>query len=151
MASAKQMSSSSSQEIQLRQYKDRLKTDIKSLVDHFFEILKLVKVDTPDNIPGLANRDGQQTVSAAQMQQSTYEMHVRAANMTRAAESILKLISDLKQFIIINDFPLINSILNQKSDHSRLQDLDLKLMSLRDDISNELYDLEDEFYNSIIK
>ena len=131
--------STSSQDLQLKSYHKRLRDDVKSLVDNFEQVLKLVKVEPEAN------------VSAARIQESSYEMRVRAANMTRAAESIMKLIWDIKQYLIINDFPLINDTISNQSDYSKMFEIDSKLASLRDEISNELYDLEDEYYNSLVK
>ena len=131
--------STSSQDLQLKSYQKRLKDDVKSLVENFEQVLKLVRVEPEANM------------SAARIQESTYEMRVRAANMTRAAESIMKLIWDIKQYLIINDFPLINDTISNQTDYSKVFEIDNKLTSLRDEISNELYDLEDEYYNSLVK
>ncbi|CAG2120785.1 unnamed protein product [Medioppia subpectinata] len=80
-------------------------------------------------------------------------MCCRAANICRASESLLKLIWDIKQFLIINDFPLINESISEKVDTNltNVSDIDHKLLNLRDEIANELYELEDEYYNSLIK
>lgn len=133
---------SSSQDLQLKTYQTRLKDDVKKMMDHFEQILRLTKTDT--NEPHL---------SAAKMQEISYEMNVRAGNMTRAAESIMKLIWDIKQYIIINDFPLINETIKHTGDQYRkeVDDIDFKLMALRDEMSSELYELEEEYYNSIVK
>ncbi|KAJ8964258.1 hypothetical protein NQ314_005024 [Rhamnusium bicolor] len=56
-----------------------------------------------------------------QCEQDTYEMHVRAANIVRAGES------------------------------TKQAECDQKLMSLRDDMAADLYDLEEEYYSSINK
>lgn len=48
-------------------------------------------------------------------EQDTYEMHVRAANMVRAGESLMKLVSDIKQYLILNDFPSVNEAITQNS------------------------------------
>ncbi|CAG2117802.1 unnamed protein product, partial [Medioppia subpectinata] len=71
----------------------------------------------------------------------------------RASESLLKLIWDIKQFLIINDFPLINESISKKVDTNliNVSDIDHKLLNLRDEIANELYELENEYYNSLIK
>jgi len=37
-----------------------------------------------------------------------YQMTVRAANIVRAGESLMKLISELKTLLILNDFPQVN-------------------------------------------
>ena len=40
---------------------------------------------------------------------------VRASNMVRAGESLMKLVSDLKQYLILNDFPSVNDAISQNS------------------------------------
>lgn len=130
------------QEAQLKSYQKRLRDDIKSIVDNYVEILKCLKVEQPDY-----------NLTTAKIQSNAYEQCVRAANMTRAAESLLKLIWDIKQFLIINDFPLINDSITKRVDANlaKVNEIDAKLLNLRDEIATELYELEDEFYNSIVK
>ena len=132
----------STQDLQLKAYQTRLKDDVKKMIDHFDQILRLMETKPTES-----------HLSAAKMQEISYEMMVRAGNMTRAAESIMKLIWDIKQYIIINDFPLINETIKHTGDQYRkeVDDIDFKLMALRDEMSNELYDLEEEYYNSSVK
>ncbi|MEE6505333.1 hypothetical protein FKM82_005499 [Ascaphus truei] len=68
----------------------------------------------------------------------------------RAGESLMKLVSDLKQFLILNDFPSVNEAINQRNQQLRgLQDeCDKKLIALRDEIAVDLYELEEEYYSS---
>lgn len=88
-----------------------------------------------------------------QCEQDTYEMHVRAANIVRAGESLMKLVSDMKQYLILNDFPSVNEAIGQNSKIFRQKqaECDQKLMNLRDDMASDLYDLEEEYYTSIYK
>ncbi|MEE6505337.1 hypothetical protein FKM82_005499 [Ascaphus truei] len=71
----------------------------------------------------------------------------------RAGESLMKLVSDLKQFLILNDFPSVNEAINQRNQQLRgLQDeCDKKLIALRDEIAVDLYELEEEYYSSRYK
>lgn len=71
----------------------------------------------------------------------------------RAAESLMKLISDLKQFLILNDFPSVNEAIahNSKTFTALQQNCDRKLTLLRDDLATDLYELEDEYYSSSFK
>lgn len=82
-----------------------------------------------------------------------YEMEVRAANIVRAGESLIKLVSDIKQYLILNDFYTVNEAITQSSQLYRTtqQDRDSKLLNLRDDIAIDLYDLEEEYYTSAHK
>ena len=45
----------------------------------------------------------------------THHYKVRASNMVRAGESLMKLVSDLKQYLILNDFPSVNEAIAQNS------------------------------------
>ena len=79
-------------------------------------------------------------------------MQVRAANIVRAGESLLKLVSDIKQFLVLNDFHSVNDAISSSSSLYRAtqQDRDHKLMNLRDEMAVDLYDLELEYYTGNI-
>nr|XP_020446344.1 mediator of RNA polymerase II transcription subunit 22 isoform X2 [Monopterus albus] len=128
-----------SKETLLQNYNKRLKDDIRSILDNFTEIINTAKIE-----------DETQVSRATQAEQDHYEMHVRAANIVRAGESLMKLVSDLKQFLILNDFPSVNDAISLQNQQLRsLQDeCDKKLISLRDEIAIDLYELEEEYYSS---
>ncbi|XP_069034446.1 mediator of RNA polymerase II transcription subunit 22 isoform X1 [Embiotoca jacksoni] len=128
-----------SKESLLQNYNKRLKDDIRSILDNFTEIIKTAKIE-----------DETQVSRPTQAEQDHYEMHVRAANIVRAGESLMKLVSDLKQFLILNDFPSVNDAISLQNQQLRsLQDeCDKKLTSLRDEIAVDLYELEEEYYSS---
>ncbi|KAM6930362.1 mediator of RNA polymerase II transcription subunit 22 isoform 1-T1 [Xenentodon cancila] len=130
---------SQSKESLLQNYNKRLKDDIKSIMDNFTEIIKTAKIE-----------EETQVSRATQAEQDHYEMHVRAANIVRAGESLMKLVSDLKQFLILNDFPSVNDAISLQNQQLRSlqEDCDKKLMSLRDEIAVDLYELEEEYYSS---
>lgn len=139
---AQQRALPQSKETLLQSYNKRLKDDVKSIMDNFTEIIKTAKIE-----------DETQVSRATQGEQDNYEMHVRAANIVRAGESLMKLVSDLKQFLILNDFPSVNEAIDQRNQQLRaLQDeCDRKLITLRDEISIDLYELEEEYYSSRYK
>ncbi|XP_054628473.1 mediator of RNA polymerase II transcription subunit 22 isoform X1 [Dunckerocampus dactyliophorus] len=128
-----------SKETLLQNYNKRLKDDIKSILDNFTEIIKTAKIE-----------DETQVSRATQAEQDHYEMHVRAANIVRAGESLMKLVSDLKQFLILNDFPSVNDAISLQNQQLRSlqEECDKKLTSLRDEIAIDLYELEEEYYSS---
>ncbi|XP_073496968.1 mediator of RNA polymerase II transcription subunit 22 isoform X2 [Phyllobates terribilis] len=130
-----------SKETLLQSYNKRLKDDIKSIMDNFSEIIKTARIE-----------EEHQVSRSTQGEQDNYEMHVRSANIVRAGESLMRLVSDLKQYLILNDFPSVNEAINQRSQQLRgLQDeCDRKLISLRDEIAIDLYELEEEYYSSSV-
>ncbi|XP_043914321.1 mediator of RNA polymerase II transcription subunit 22 isoform X1 [Protopterus annectens] len=128
-----------SKENLLQAYNKTLKDDIRSILDNFTEIIKTARIE-----------EETQVSRATQSEQDHYEMNVRAANIVRAGESLMKLVSDLKQFLILNDFPSVNEAINQRNQQLRSlqEDCDKKLISLRDEIAIDLYELEEEYYSS---
>merc|ERR1719239_651280 len=129
-------------EAQLRSYQVHLKDNVRAMFDNFSEIMKLARIE----------EDGQ-LLRATQIDQDHYEMQVRAANIVKAGESLMKLVSDLKQFLILNDFPSVNESISYNATVARDMQgsIDKKLMMLRDDMASELYDLEEEYYSSVYK
>jgi len=123
----------------LKSYRKRLKDDITSMLANFTEIIKLCKIEEENQIS-----------RSAQCEEDAFEMQVRAANMVRAGESLMKLISDIKQYLILNDFPSVNEAIahNSKLFLKIQEDCDRKLTTLRDDLATDLYELEDEYYSS---
>ena len=65
----------------------------------------------------------------------------------------MKLVSDLKVFLILNDFPSVNESISSKTQlYKQMQnELDARLLSLRDELASDLYELEDEYYSSVYK
>ncbi len=65
----------------------------------------------------------------------------------------MKLVTDLKQYLILNDFPSANEAITQNARvmQTMQQECDRKLMALRDDLAADLYDLEEEYYSSPFK
>ncbi|CAI6366892.1 unnamed protein product [Macrosiphum euphorbiae] len=126
-----------------KSYTNRLKSDVKCMLENFEGIVKLCKTDD----------DQTQISKATRSELIAFEMEVRAANIVRAGESLLKLVSDMKQYLILNDFPSVNEAIAQNSKLFRTKQVecDRKLTSLVDDMSTELYELEEEYYTSNYK
>ncbi|CAL4101839.1 unnamed protein product [Meganyctiphanes norvegica] len=131
-----------SREALLKSYNKRLKDDVKSILDNFIEIVRLGYVD-----------DETQVTRMTQVEEINFQMHVRSATMVRACESLMKLVADVKQYLILNDFPSVNEAIihNSARFRGKSQEADQKLMTLRDDMAADLYELEEEFYSSIYK
>ncbi|XP_052787893.1 mediator of RNA polymerase II transcription subunit 22-like [Mya arenaria] len=131
-----------SKEALLKSYTIRLRADIKSMLDSFTEIIRLARVEEDSQVSRIT-----------QAEQDQYEMQVRASNIVRAGESLMKLVSDLKIYLILNDFPSVNeSISNNTQMYKTLQnENDAKLLTVRDDLATDLYELEDEYYSSMYK
>lgn len=126
----------------MKSYNTRLKEDVRSMLDNFEEIVRLAKGENETQFSKMT-----------QCEQDTYEMQVRASNIVRAGESLMKLVSDIKQYLILNDFHSVNEAICSSSQlyRSTQMDRDNKLMAVRDDMAADLYDLEEEYYTSMYK
>eukprot|EP00088_Acartia_fossae_P022010 TRINITY_DN23328_c0_g1_i1.p1 TRINITY_DN23328_c0_g1~~TRINITY_DN23328_c0_g1_i1.p1 ORF type:complete len:145 (-),score=31.69 TRINITY_DN23328_c0_g1_i1:131-565(-) len=126
----------------LKSYRKRLKDDVKSMADNLTEIVKLCRVDEEN-----------QVTRSTQAEEDALEMQVRASNMVRAGESLMKLVSDLKQYLILNDFPSVNEAIAQNSkEFKKIQaSCDRKLTEMRDEMATHLFELEEEYYSSSYK
>lgn len=131
----------SSQETILKSYQKILKDNIKTIIDNYMEIIKLTHVEVNETNNYLESIKVQEQ----------YEMEVRASNICKASEELIKLIYNIKQFLIINDFPLINDAISSTANLAKSSEIDKKLQRLRDEVSTELFELEDEYYSSYIK
>ena len=133
---------SQSKEALLKIYHKKLKDDIRSMFDNFTEIIRLARVEEDSQIS-----------KTTQTEQDQYEMQVRASNIGRAGESLMKLVSDLKQFLVLNDFPSVNESISTNTQlYKNIQsECDKTLMTLKDEMSVELFELEDEYYSSSYK
>ncbi|XP_065566198.1 mediator of RNA polymerase II transcription subunit 22-like isoform X2 [Artemia franciscana] len=125
----------------LKSFSKRLKDDIKSMLENF-EIVKLAKVEEEGQVSRMT-----------QCEEEQFEMLVRAANMVRAGESLMKLVASLKEYLILNDVKSLNdAISNRTSALATVQrDSDKKLMVIRDEMATDLYDLEEDYYSSLYK
>ena len=156
-----------SKEALLKSYNSRLKEDIRSMRENFEGMRRIRPHDTCSIEPissccrcfiaeiiRLAKGENDTQLSKiTQCEQDTYETQVRAANIVRAGESLMKLVSDIKQYLILNDFHSVNEAICSNSTLYRTTqiDRDNKLMAVRDDMAADLYDLEEEYYTSIYK
>lgn len=67
----------------------------------------------------------------------------------KAAENLIKLISDLKQFMILNDFAFVNETVTQTNTECQVekQNLDERVSLVKDEAAAFLQEIEHEYYN----
>ena len=71
----------------------------------------------------------------------------------RAGESLLKLVTDIKEFLILNNFPGVNESIERRCKNLYLMQKESQstLNSVKEDLAGSLYELEEEYYNSYCK
>eukprot|EP00794_Sanderia_malayensis_P015648 gene15648-17227_t len=123
----------------LKSYTRRLKEDVRMMLDNFVAMLKLVKIEEESQVARLSQ--------SVQMQ---YEIDVRASNIVIAGESLMKLVSDMKEFLILNDFTSVNTSISQSL--AKLREIDNLteegLCALKDSLSSDLLDIEKKQFSS---
>ena len=121
----------------LKSYSKRMQDDVNAMQENFTEIIKSAKVE-----------ENAQLSRVTQSFYDTYQMQVRAANIVRAGESLLKLVNELKTFVILNDFPSINQHVKEENESLSeiVKEMERHFVKLKDDLSVALFDLESEQY-----
>ncbi|KFD72672.1 hypothetical protein M514_01798 [Trichuris suis] len=130
---------SASKALLLQEYHHRVRDSVKSMRDNFTEILRLAKVTEETQMHRLTEYEHEQ-----------YEMQVRASNMTRSAETLIQTVSDLRQFLILNDFAFINEAVTFTSGQCQLsqKEMNEKLATIKEEISFCLQEAEQEYYST---
>ncbi|XP_064396198.1 mediator of RNA polymerase II transcription subunit 22-like isoform X2 [Halichondria panicea] len=122
------MSAMKKESLQVSAYSRRLKDNMKSILDNYAEILKAAKV-TDANDPDAVSDAGL--------------AHIENEIEVRAAEGLSKLVSDLKENMILNDFSTIN-----QSTTNRISELK-ELKSQKEDEITQLYSQPRELRTSL--
>ncbi|VDK55577.1 unnamed protein product [Anisakis simplex] len=124
----------------IQEYKRRLRDNIKSLNDNFINILQSAKV----NVDDAAHRNpvGRMT----EYYTLKNEMAARAALMVRAADELLKLTHDLKEFLILHDFNFLSSAIESAEGRAdlKMKDYVSKYDNLRLDTASVINDIDKE-------
>ncbi|CAH8251530.1 unnamed protein product [Arabidopsis lyrata] len=112
----------------------RVETDITSVVDNFTQIVNVSRVSDPP----------------VKNSQEAYMMEMRASRLVQAADSLLKLVSELKQTAIFSGFASLNDHVEQ-----RIEEFDQEaektnglLARIADDASASLKELKSHYYSS---
>ncbi|XP_021744708.1 mediator of RNA polymerase II transcription subunit 22a-like [Chenopodium quinoa] len=115
----------------------RVETDVSNLVDNFTVLVNVSRVNDPP----------------VRNQQEAFMMEVRAARMVQAADSLLKLVSELKQTAIFSGFASLNDHVEQRiGEFNKLTDkTDVTLGRVGEEAAASLKELESHFYSSAEK
>ena len=71
-------------------------------------------------------------------------------SQVRAGESLMKLVSDMKEFLILNDFPSVNTSISERSNAVQeiINQTDQQLLTLKQELAFNLFELEQSYYSS---
>nr|AAM62532.1 unknown [Arabidopsis thaliana] len=112
----------------------RVDTDITSVVDNFTQIVNVARVSDPP----------------MKNSQEAYMMEMRASRLVQAADSLLKLVSELKQTAIFSGFASLNDHVEQRIAEfdQEAEKTNRLLARIADDASASLKELESHYYSS---
>ncbi|KAH6819827.1 Surfeit locus protein 5 subunit 22 of Mediator complex [Perilla frutescens var. hirtella] len=115
----------------------RFDTDVGSLVDNFGFLVNVARVNDPP----------------VRNSQESFMMEMRAARMVQAADSLLKLVSELKQTAVFSGFASLNDHVDQRTEEfSKLtEDTNSMLARIGEETSASLKELEHHYYSSTVR
>ena len=89
----------------------------------------------------------------SQNELDTYQIEIRTSNIIKATESLSKIVSDLKDLVILNDFKSINSQITSQCGYfkQREEEIDKALIAFRDNMFPLVDDLQRQYYSSNFK
>ncbi|PKA64712.1 Mediator of RNA polymerase II transcription subunit 22a [Apostasia shenzhenica] len=113
----------------------RVDNDISNIVDNFSLLVNVARV----NDPPVRNA------------QEAFQMEMRAARMVQAADSLLKLVSELKQTAIFSGFASLNENVDRHiAEFNQLEEnTDRLLERIGEQAAGSLKELETHYYSSI--
>ncbi|KAL7612948.1 hypothetical protein Lser_V15G06548 [Lactuca serriola] len=115
----------------------RVDNDIGSIVDNFSIVVNVARVNDPP----------------VRNSQEAFMMEVRASRMVQAADSLLKLVSELKQTAIFSGFASLNDHVEQRTEelNHQAEKTDKILARIGEDAAASLKEMESHYYSSIVR
>ncbi|KAK9062409.1 hypothetical protein SSX86_019595 [Deinandra increscens subsp. villosa] len=115
----------------------RVDNDIGSIVDTFGIIVNVARVTDPP----------------VRNSQEAFMMEVRAAKMVQAADSLLKLVSELKQTAIFSGFASLNDHVDKRTAelNQQAEKTDRMLARIGEDAAASLKEMESHYYSSLLR
>ncbi|XP_031125367.1 mediator of RNA polymerase II transcription subunit 22a-like [Ipomoea triloba] len=112
----------------------RVDNDIGSIVDNFSFIVNVARVNDPP----------------VRNSQEAFMMEVRASRMVQTADSLLKLVSELKQTAIFSGFASLNDHVEQRTEefNQLAEKTDRMLARIGEEAAASLKELESHYYSS---
>ncbi|KAK2640931.1 hypothetical protein Ddye_022694 [Dipteronia dyeriana] len=112
----------------------RVETDIANIVDNFSQLVNVARVNDP----------------LVRNSQEAFMMEMRASRMVQAADSLLRLVSELKQTAIFSGFASLNDHVEQRINefNQQAEKTDRMLGRIGEEAAASLKELEAHYYSS---
>ncbi|GAA5801710.1 hypothetical protein HPULCUR_007162 [Helicostylum pulchrum] len=118
------------------QFNKRIDDDVGKLVDCFSDIVKVGENKDKDKF---------------KVAQEGYQIESQAAQIVRSCESLLSLIGELKQNLLLNDTKTLSKLRKTQSVKLEKDTLAIKdqMATMKEDLAETVYDLESVSYRSL--
>ncbi|XP_075506533.1 mediator of RNA polymerase II transcription subunit 22a-like isoform X1 [Primulina tabacum] len=115
----------------------RVDADVEHLVDNFEYLVNVTRVND----------------ALVQNSQESFMMEMRAARIVQAADSLLKLVSELKQTAIFSGFASLNDHVDQRTDefNKLAENTNGMLARIGEEAAASLIELESQYYSSTLR
>ncbi|KAF9351435.1 Mediator of RNA polymerase II transcription subunit 22 [Mortierella sp. NVP85] len=137
---AKSTSLSALQEIE-EAYNKRLDLDVNQLMESFSDIIKVASITYNDTS---ISKD------KYKLAQESYQIQGRATNIVSSAESLLSMVSELKQTLLLNDASTLAELSTRRQQELTNQKTAVKqrVLGLKDEVDRTIWELEKACYGS---
>ncbi|KAG2217646.1 hypothetical protein INT45_004222 [Circinella minor] len=127
------------------QYNKRIDDDISKLVDCFTDIVRVGENKDKDKFR--VAEEGYQIES----QSAQITLLINKNYQVRSAESLLGLITELKQHLLLNDTALLSQLAKQRKQVLNTQSDEIKntVLKMREELRTTIYDLESVYFRSL--
>ncbi|KAL6201773.1 hypothetical protein ACLB2K_025485 [Fragaria x ananassa] len=119
-----------------KKWLESMETDIGTIVDYFSYLVNVSRVSEPP----------------VRNSQEAMMMEMRAARMVQASDSLLKLVSDLKQTALFSGFASLNDHVEERMAefHKQAEKTDRMLSRIGEEAAASLKELEAHYYSSSV-
>ncbi|KAF7731819.1 Mediator of RNA polymerase II transcription subunit 22 [Apophysomyces ossiformis] len=117
-------------------YNKRIDDDIAKLVDCFADIVKVGENKDKDKF---------------KVAQEGYQIESQTAQIVRSSESLLGLITELKQHLLLNDTQTLSQLMKERSEKLIRHNTEIKekIENIKLELETAIYDMESVYYRSL--
>ncbi|KAF9317390.1 Mediator of RNA polymerase II transcription subunit 22 [Linnemannia elongata] len=123
-------------------YNKRLDMDVAQLMESFGDIIKTASITHSESLT--------QSKDKYKLAQESYQIQGRAANIVSSAESLLAMVTELKQTLLLNDTTTLAQLSTQRQQELSSQKTAVKqrVMGLKEEVDKTIWELEQACYGS---
>ncbi|KAF9564983.1 Mediator of RNA polymerase II transcription subunit 22 [Mortierella alpina] len=124
-------------------YNKRLDMDVAQLMESFGDIVKVASI---------AHTDSSFSKDKYKLAQESYQIQARATNIVSSAESLLAMVTELKQTLLLNDTSTLAQLSMQRQKDLSTQKTAVKqrVLGLKEEVDRTIWELEQVCYGDSV-